>query len=372
MLKRLYIDNFRCFSNFEWRPGARVLLAGSNGSGKSTVFNVMYLLKQFLTRQMSTGEVFAANSITSWDSRNKQTFELSVESEGQLFDYRLVVEHDIDRSQSRVFQERLSAGNTLLYEYDDFEAHLYRDDGSRGPSFPTDWSRSLISTLGNRPDNQSLVRFRERMRRFYLFSPDPLRMNFKSERELRDPDPGLAEIASWLRHLQAEDSGFANRLTESLRHLLPCFSHYGLKSGSGDERSFSFHFTIPGRAGASYELPFDRLSDGQRALTALYIVLNAVVKPDTTIGFDEPDNFVSLREIQPWLLSLEEQQDTTGCQVFLVSHHPEIIDHLTHMEETMLLERDESGIIRIGPFVWDDSDGAPASELIARGWASNA
>ena len=92
-----------------------MLLAGSNGSGKSTIFDVLSLLKRFLTRQRATGEVFAGDSITRWDSRNKQTFELTVESEGQDFDYRLVVEHDLDRSQSRVFHERLTAGDTLLY-----------------------------------------------------------------------------------------------------------------------------------------------------------------------------------------------------------------------------------------------------------------
>ena len=36
MLTRLYIDNFRCFVNFEYRPAARELILGRNGSGKTT------------------------------------------------------------------------------------------------------------------------------------------------------------------------------------------------------------------------------------------------------------------------------------------------------------------------------------------------
>ncbi len=35
MIKRIYIDNFRCFSNFELRPDRVNLLFGVNGSGKS-------------------------------------------------------------------------------------------------------------------------------------------------------------------------------------------------------------------------------------------------------------------------------------------------------------------------------------------------
>ena len=39
MLQRLYIHNFRCLQNFEFKPGeaSSALLIGKNGSGKSTL-----------------------------------------------------------------------------------------------------------------------------------------------------------------------------------------------------------------------------------------------------------------------------------------------------------------------------------------------
>jgi predicted ATP-binding protein involved in virulence len=39
MVERLYIHNFRCLENFEFKPGGATsaLLIGKNGSGKSTV-----------------------------------------------------------------------------------------------------------------------------------------------------------------------------------------------------------------------------------------------------------------------------------------------------------------------------------------------
>jgi predicted ATPase len=36
MLTRLYIDNFRCFVKFEYRPARTQLILGANGSGKSS------------------------------------------------------------------------------------------------------------------------------------------------------------------------------------------------------------------------------------------------------------------------------------------------------------------------------------------------
>jgi AAA15 family ATPase/GTPase len=48
MLKRLYIDNFRCFVNFEYKPERKQLLLGANGSGKSSLLEAVRLLKEFI------------------------------------------------------------------------------------------------------------------------------------------------------------------------------------------------------------------------------------------------------------------------------------------------------------------------------------
>jgi AAA15 family ATPase/GTPase len=50
MLTRLYIDNFRCFSNFEYKPARRNLILGRNGSGKTSLINAMLSLREFLAK----------------------------------------------------------------------------------------------------------------------------------------------------------------------------------------------------------------------------------------------------------------------------------------------------------------------------------
>jgi AAA15 family ATPase/GTPase len=40
MIERLYIDHFKTFQNFEWKPGKVALLMGRNGTGKSALFEV--------------------------------------------------------------------------------------------------------------------------------------------------------------------------------------------------------------------------------------------------------------------------------------------------------------------------------------------
>jgi len=41
MLTRLYIDNFRCFVNFEYRPARKQLILGGNGSGKLSLLDAL-------------------------------------------------------------------------------------------------------------------------------------------------------------------------------------------------------------------------------------------------------------------------------------------------------------------------------------------
>src|SRR5207237_427467 len=75
------------------------------------------------------------------------------------------------------------------------------------------------------------------------------------------------------------------------------------------------------------EYLFSELSEGQRVLIGLYALLHFALKPGATVCFDEPDNFIALREIQPWLSRvLDLTSDDTGSQVFIVSHHPEVMN----------------------------------------------
>ena len=81
---------------------------------------------------------------------------------------------------------------------------------------------------------------------------------------------------------------------------------------------------------------------------------------------DEPDNYVALAEIQPWLMELS---DLSLPQVVLCSHHPELIDYLGG-ECGLVLAREESGAVTVRhPDLAVLKAGAKLSEWVARGWA---
>ena len=80
-----------------------------------------------------------------------------------------MIEHERESQRNRIKSEELQFDRRPLYQYDESDSHLFRDDGSSGPVFPFDWSRSFIPTIPERRDNQCLTWFRNRMNRVYVF-----------------------------------------------------------------------------------------------------------------------------------------------------------------------------------------------------------
>src|SRR5205823_1746413 len=125
--------------------------------------------------------------------------------------------------------------------------------------------------------------------------------------------------------------------------------------------------TTNGECGREQEYLFEELSDGQRVLFGLYAVIQYALNAETTICFDEPDNFVSLREIDPWLQSVSERAAATRSQVLLISHHPELLNRLA-FAQGLQLDRPGARQVRVRPFDDPAATGLSPAELVARGW----
>src|ERR1039458_6015807 len=101
MIKRIYIDNYKCLLDFECKFDNINLLLGTNGSGKSTVFEALRDVRDFATYK-SPISLFNESTLTRWQERNVQTFEIEIEGNAGVYVYRLEVEHDIGQDKQRV------------------------------------------------------------------------------------------------------------------------------------------------------------------------------------------------------------------------------------------------------------------------------
>jgi predicted ATPase len=372
VINKIYIDNYKCFTNFEGHFGAMQLLLGDNGTGKSSTFEVLEKIHDFLIHGSPSSTVFLDSTLTAWDLRNIQSFELGMSGNGGEYLYKLVIEHDRPGHRNRIKSEDLLFNGLPLYKFDGSDAHLFHDDHSPGPFFAYDWTRSLITTIPKRHDNQKLSWFRDHMEQIFVFYPDPMRMTGQSDSETDHPDRCLHQLSSWLRHLWQQQADFGASLLSKLRDIIDGLVNISLERTSESSRDlqFEFQFGEPSTKAPvhTFRLKFDQLSDGQRNLVALYtILLSPAIHKNALVCLDEPDNFISLREIQPWLIALRDKVQEHSGQCLIISHHPELINYLA-TDCGLAYFRDESGPTRIKPFDGTSEGLITPAELVARGW----
>lgn len=66
MLKRLYVNNYRCFINFEINFDQLTLLMGPNGGCKSTLFDLLFEIRQLIAENAKVNDIFPQADLTEW------------------------------------------------------------------------------------------------------------------------------------------------------------------------------------------------------------------------------------------------------------------------------------------------------------------
>lgn len=365
MFKRIYVDNFRCLVNFELSVDSINLFLGPNGAGKSTIFDVLRKIQSFLNGEPVTN-LFQLDDLTRWQNSSIQLFELEIEGNGGKYKYELSIEHDKPRKRARVDCERLWFDNKPLLKFEAGDAHLYWDNHSEGPIYPFDWLMSAVASIPPRPDNTKLTWFKERLGRFIMVQINPMMMVGDSSQEEAQLTPHTENFISWYRYI-SEDQGKTIQITKALKEVLEGFGSFRFDKVSEQNRVLFLRFLSDnGKRNDYTDYRFSELSEGQRTLIALYTLVHYARSEDYTLCIDEPENFLALPEIQPWLTLLYDFCSAGELQALLISHHPELINYLAS-SAGYWFDRENNTPVRVKRITEDES-GLPISELVARGW----
>jgi len=372
MLKRVYVDNFRTLVNFDLPLRELTLLLGPNGSGKTTVFEAVHAVRDFLCAEKTSNDLFPTGTLTRWETRDTQVFELALGEPIGEFVYHLEIQHDRIRQRCRVKSERLLHDGHTLYEskVDDAQlrARLYRDNYGVGPEVLVDWSRSGVASIQPRPDNTLLTSFKKRMERVVVARLNPAVMGAFADQESVMLAWDASNFVAWFRYVASSDLDLMAKLRPALTEVIVGLDTLSLAKHGDDAKALVARFRLeeaPGAGGVSYSCRFDELSDGERVLLVLYALLECA-GPECTLCLDEPENFLALREIQPWLNMVIDKAQSQAFQTVLISHHPELINALA-VGAGRWLERPSGGPTRSRE-ITDDGSGLAVADLVARGW----
>lgn len=370
MIRRVYIHNFKSFVNFEIRLGDFQLFTGPNGGGKSAFFDLLGRLKTLICEGERISKVFPSDNRTYGikDAADGMKVELELhDTEKNLFSYSLEVQYDDHGKQQRILEETLTFNQTPLFEAHLGNAQLYGDDGGKGPAFPMDWTQSGVGFIMPGKDNRRMSWFKDRLARVWVVRIVPDLIKADSHEETTYPRSDLANFADWYRHLAQAQPDIIYEITDVLRIRMPGFRALRLKDAGEGKMLYAGFENETG--GAAVDIPFRLLSEGQKALICLYTILFALFSHENaTLCMDEPENFLALPEIQPWLDRFYEICEDDNRQGLLISHHPRIINFLAADTGAWFSRDNGTGPTRVFPIVADGKGPISVDQLVERGW----
>ena len=373
MFTRCYADNYRCLGSVTLPLEPLSVLLGANGSGKSTLLGLIAKLRDFILGRGTSLDLFPPETLTRWDKRLEQTFELALRLDHGEYVYRLRISHKPEQALNKVIEETVKLDGQPLFTSDDQRIQLYNDRLAAGPQLLPDWHVSGISRVHERGDNLKLTAFRRFIESTLVLALNPALVTAVSaeKQPVTMPRPDCSDFAGWLRHVTAAE---ALARQEAEQHLakggLPGFRAFQVVP-SGDAQILQCIFQS-GSSRMTFRL--DELSAGQIALVILETALAVASERHGALLLDEPGNFLGLSEVQPLLTRLQDAALEGRFQVILTAHHPIAVNFLAAGYGSWL-EREPSGPTRIHRIhvaedIREDRAGVRISDLMARGWLS--
>ncbi len=363
MITRIYADNYRCLGNFEFRPERLNLLLGDNGSGKTSLFEVLQCVKDLIIGGRPAASLFPTIKKTLWDLRDTQSFELEIAGFGGTYSYRLEIQHPPPRtpSRSRIKGEHLDFGGKPLFRYKNGQVQLFEEDHAPGATFPFKPDYSFLPNLESQ--NPKLQWFKGFVSGISVFQLNPFAIEPFSQQDEGFLTINGSNFVSWLRYLSEENPAAKQESEDRLKEIILGFQRFRFQA-MGDRKILLADFLRDD--GEPYYLSFSNLSEGQRILSILYSALYGLIGTASVLCFDEPENFISLQEVQPWLQSLRDLIEDRSGQAFIISHHPEVIDYLAS-DSAFRFQRPSGNITRVSPWIPDPERIMKPSEILVRG-----
>lgn len=361
MLQRIYIHNFRCLENFEFKLGDQhsALLIGKNGSGKSTLREAIKVFQSIGRGSTRIGQLVKPEDFTMGRSAIPMRFELDAKLGSDLFSYALALELPDKFRELRVKEERLSMNQDVLFSREQSFVIVPRVHSEEEARFRIDWHMAALPVIQGPSPGSALSIFREWLANIVLLTPIPRLMSGGAENGTQEPSEDAGNWADWLSGLLDRYPAAYSTIKHDLVGVMPDLADFRFERTGKDAKSLLVNFKNDQN---ECELPFEALSDGEKCffLYAVVLAANRFDGPLFTF-WDEPDSHLSLSEVSQFVIALRRgfQQ---GGQILITSHNAEAIRRFSN-DSTWLLGRRshlEPTLIRLL------QDVAPTADLIQK------
>jgi predicted ATPase len=334
MIKRLYVNNFRCLENFsiDFVNQASVLIIGRNGSGKSTLRHAFELFQNICRGSNRVRELIDGSDFTQRRTNVPMRFEVEVALAGKHFKYTVSFEFPESFREARVAEEGLSVDGDVVFSRQQAQVSV-----RGGPTFGVDWHIVALPVIDERAGANSIQQMKSFFKSMILISPIPANMSGFSEEESVELQPDASNFASWFNALLLRYPAAYSALDGYLKSVIPDLESFENvpRGEKGKQLLVKFEQEESKR---SLAVDFKQLSDGEKCffLSALIVASNKVSEPVFCM-WDEPDSHLSLSEVGHFISHLRKMTNRNG-QFIATSHHPQTIRSFSD-ENTLVFSR---------------------------------
>lgn len=317
MIKRIYIDNYRCFRNFELRlddlPCSMII--GGNGTGKSTVGEVLGIFRAIGLGVSNVNSVMPryAKSILKpkFDDKHSDviTLELDACDEDNTWRYSLVVESaGLDY---RVKEERLVSADKNVF--------------ARSALNLSETTIAMAVAGDGVSDRTWVTDFRKILAAIYIVRPNPRLMGNLLDDVGAKPTTDLFNFANWLPGILSSSQAAYEMFTDYMSFVLQDFLGVEILNTARDGQRLMVRFKTGGEPEEVMSIMFSALSDGEKCqmVAGAIVALNERIT-NLTVFWDEPDNYITTSEITNLLVALCNRFQKKG-QLIVSSHSREAI-----------------------------------------------
>lgn len=334
MIKRLYVNNYRCLENFvlDFEGLSSALLIGGNGSGKSTVSHSLRVFQQLCRGVHRVKDLVTKEDFAQHRTHIPIRFELDVELDGTDFSYQISFEWPETFKEARVLEEKLLIDGAPVFDRKHGQVTL-----SWGPVFGMDWHLPAFPIINARDFDEQIDRIRKYMATMVLISPIPDRMTGYAESESFQLSRDASNFASCFSALLSRFPASYSQIDGYLKSIIPDVSQFENVPWGESGKQLFVRFKNHDED-EQVKIKFSALSDGEKYffLSSLLIASSEHMGPFFCL-WDEPDSHLSLSEIQHFMMSLRKNVGWKG-QFVATSHHPETIRAFSD-ENTFVLSR---------------------------------
>jgi len=347
MIQRLYVHNFRCFENFEFKAAGMPasLLIGKNGAGKSTVAATLRILQSIGRGVNRAGQLVSPKDFSCGRSTVPMRFEVEVLLGADQYFYSIALELPEKFKELRVLDERLEVSGKIIYSRNQAQVSLPKNSPERGEAqFLVDWHLIALPVIQEQSVTDPVRIFKSWLANMVILAPIPSHMSGNSSEETLQPATDGSNLGDWLSGLLSQYPAAYSTINDYLRSVMPDIQELRNEPVGKDAKRMLVHFASDA---ANFPLSFDDLSDGEKCffLCAVILAANKAYGP-LFCFWDEPDNFLSLSEVGHFVLALRKAFKQGG-QIIVTSHNEEairkfssdntwVLDRKNHLEPTLI------------------------------------